>query len=166
MQSYQFENSTPNSGAAASAWFSRPISPLLAQTSVRTASKSGSLRTLRDTQRWIILLRRPSFVCPRTLSAFTPFCCLFSPFTFSSPLLWSPATLRFLLHSEAPSQKSWRDVSFRSVLQNKSPHRTQWLCATTAAPPIQDSRFPCCLSDSTPEVSTNKTLIKYIPIHT
>lgn len=37
--SYQFEKSTPNSGAAASAWFSRPISPLLAQTSVRTASK-------------------------------------------------------------------------------------------------------------------------------
>lgn len=121
MQSYQFENSTPNSGAAASAWFSRPISPLLAQTSVRTASKSGSLRTLRDTQRWIILLRRPSFVCPRTLTAFTPFRCLFPPFTFFSPLLWSPATLRFLLHSEAASQKSWRDASFRSVLQNKSP---------------------------------------------
>lgn len=37
--SYQFEKSTPNSGAAASAWFNRPISPLLAQTSVRTASK-------------------------------------------------------------------------------------------------------------------------------
>lgn len=120
MQSYQFGNSTPNSGAAASAWFSRPISPLLAQTSVRTASKSGSLRTLRDTQRWIILLRRPSFVCPRTLSAFTPFRCLFPPFTFSSPLLWSPATLRFLLHSEAANQKSWRDTSFRFFLQNKS----------------------------------------------
>lgn len=44
----------------------------------------------------------------------------FPPFTFSSPLLWSPATLRFLLHSEAASQKSWRDASFRLVLQNKS----------------------------------------------
>ena len=56
---YQFENSTANSGAAASAWFSRPISPLLAQTSVRTASKSGSLLTLVIiVQRRIILLRR------------------------------------------------------------------------------------------------------------
>lgn len=40
-QTHQFEKSAPNSGAAASAWFSRPLSPLWAQTSVRTASKSG-----------------------------------------------------------------------------------------------------------------------------
>lgn len=52
MQPYQFENSTANSGAAASAWFSRPISPLLAQTSVSTASKSGSLLTLITTMLW------------------------------------------------------------------------------------------------------------------
>lgn len=93
-QSYQFENSAANSGAAASAWFSRPISPLLAQTSVRTASKSGSLLTLT-------IITQKNNNPRRRCSSLLPWFGLGSLGFYSISLLFSPLPSS-LLHSVSP----------------------------------------------------------------
>lgn len=107
MHSYQFEKSTPNSGAAASAWFSRPISPLLAQTSVRTASKKREFVNFKG---W--MNTETANPAASSLPRMSPGISLllhhfagFPPFTFSYPPLCSTANLRFRLHSEVASQK-------------------------------------------------------------
>lgn len=103
--SYQFEKSTPNSGAAASAWFSRPISPLLAQTSVRTASKKREFANFKG--RMITEAANPAATSlPRLspgMSLLLHHFAAFPPFTFSYPPLCSPPNLRSLLHSEVAS---------------------------------------------------------------
>lgn len=121
--SYQFEKSTPNSGAAASAWFSRPISPLLAQTSVRTASKKREFANFKGRMKSEAASPAASSLpCPvlRNVSAFTPFRCLFPP--SPSPILRSALQRISALYSTPRAQAGIgsRSKSFRSRFQNKT----------------------------------------------